>query len=339
METNHCDTNQLDYDSHLPPRKRLLAGFKKLNSNSNGSSSSPSPSHFASSSSTSNSNGSSSSASTHVQTRLDNLLASRFDNDQNHQSPEELVEAARSAAALAVKAAKAARAMANEKALISAKAIAAAKRALELVDSFPKEAMAVVSADCKERSFKKNKQKKHVPVELLYSKGQLRDDEEDLAHRVLRNGSGFAENGQGNKKQKKDKTVVDGGSSSIVTVSMNDIDGVVDSDSSFEGLESKRKASEALKPDEADSTPGKDKEEEESNSLGKRRGRVKPKKLPLSICNSRDQENGTSSSASPLPVAQPWEDGVIPVIPGSSSWKCQDLKAPECVKQNKAVRS
>lgn len=329
------EMNQLDCDSHLPPRKRLLAGFKRLNGSS--SSSSPSPSAFASSSSASNSNGSSSSsASTNVQTHLDNLLASRYSiNDQN-QSPEELVEAARSAAALAVKAAKAARAIANEKALISAKAIAAAKRALELVESFPQEAMS--ADDCKERSLKKNKQKKHVPVDFLYSKAQLRrDEEDDLAPRldraidnkyprVLRS---CVENGQINKKHKKNKNVVEVGSSS-----MNDIAGVVDSDSSYEGLVLNRKASKAaLEPDEADSTPGKDKTEEESNSLGKRRGRVKLKKLPLSVCNSRGQENGSSSAAQ-----QP-ESGVIPIKQGSSSWKCQDIKAPECGKQSKAVRS
>ncbi|EOA16980.1 hypothetical protein CARUB_v10005212mg [Capsella rubella] len=333
MEMNPCDTNQLDSDSHLPPRKRLLAGFKKLNSNANGSS----PCDFASSSSTSNSNGSSS-ASTDVQTHLDNLLASRFNNDQN-QSPEELVEATRSAAALAVKAAKVARAIANEKALISSKAIAAAKRALELVDSFPKEA----TPDCKERSPKKNKQKKHVPVELLYSKGKLRGEEDDLARRlhraidsyprVLRTYSDFEENGQRYKKHKKNKNVVEGGSSSIiVTGSMKDIAGVVDSDSSYEGLEIAR----SNRDEEANSTLMKEKAGEESSSLSRRRGRVKLKKLPLSICNSRNQENGTPSTSTPLPVAQPQEDGVIP---GSSSWKCQDLKAPECAKQNKAVRS
>ncbi|CAF2067680.1 hypothetical protein Bca4012_086500 [Brassica carinata] len=226
------ETDQLDSDSHLPPRKRLLAEFKKLNGSS------------SSSSSTSNSNRSSSSASTDVYTHLDDLLASRFNNDQN-KSPEELAEAARSAAASAVKAAKTARAVANEKALISAKAIAAAKRALELVDSFPKEAM----SDCKER--------KHVPLHhLYYSKGEFRDEEEeeedltlrlhravDKRHttKVLGTRSSFEENGQINKKQK-----------------MIDVAGVVDSIP----------------------TPGK----EESNSLGRRRrGRVKLKKLSLSI--------------------------------------------------------
>lgn len=264
------ETNQLDSDSHLPPRKRLLAGFKRLNSNGNNGSSSP-PLAFTSSSSTSNSNGSSSSASTDVHTHLDDLLAYRFNNDHN-QSPEELAEAARSAAALAVKAAKTAREVANEKALVSAKAIAAAKRALELVDSFSREEM---TDDSKERrrsppnpNPKKNKQKKHVPLQHLYSKAdELRDEEEYLAsrlhHRAIDNS--YPKVLGINKKQK--------------TGTMDDVAGVVDSDSSYERLESNRE--EAFKPDEVDwiPTPGK----EESNSLGRRRGRVKLKKLPLSI--------------------------------------------------------
>ncbi|KAF2550769.1 hypothetical protein F2Q68_00037878 [Brassica cretica] len=214
-----------------------------IGSSSSSSSSSPSAA-LASSSSTSNSIGSSSSSAS----------TSRFHSVQN-QSPEEIVEAARSAAALAVKAAKAARAIANEKALISSKAIAAAKRALELVDSFPKEAM----ADCKE--------KKHVSVDNLYSK--------DLAFRLQR--------------------AIERRSS--VTGYVNGIAGVVDSDSSYDGLESNRKA---FKPDEVDwiRTPGKEKAEEQ------RRGRVKLKKFPLSIRDSTDQENGVSS-LSPVPVAQP----------------------------------
>lgn len=266
------EMSQLDSDLRLPPRKRLLAGYMKLNGIGSSSSSSTPPSPaFPSSSSTSNSIGSSSSSAS----------TSRFHSVQN-QSPEEHVEAARSAAASALKAAKAARALANEKALISSKAIAAAKRALELVDSFPKEAMA---ADCKE--------KKHVSLDHLSSKGELRryEETEDLARRlqraidrrypkVLR--AREENDGQINKKQKMNKTVVD-------------------SDSSYDGLESYR----TFKHPEVDSipTPGKEKAEEQ------RRGRVKLKKFPLSICNSTDQENGIS------------------------------CMSPECVKQNKAVRS
>ncbi|KAL0739476.1 hypothetical protein Bca4012_015686 [Brassica carinata] len=304
------EMSQLDSDLRLPPRKRLLAGYMKLNGIRSSSSSSSTSPFASSSSSTSNSIGSSSSSTS--------ASTSRFRSVQN-QTPEELVEAARSAAASAVKAAKAARALANEKALISSKAIAAAKRALELVDSFPKEAM----ADCKEK-------KKHVSLDHLSS--------EDLARRLQRAidrrrypkvlGT-LEENGHINKKLKMNKTEVDDGSK--VTSYMNGIASVADSDSSYDGLESNRKA---FKPDEVDSipTPGKEKAEEQ------RRGRLKLKKFPLSICHSTDQENGISF-VSPMPVAQPQDDGVVPLVQGSSSRKCQDLKAPECVKQNKAVRS
>ena len=268
------EMSQLDSDLRLPPRKRLLAGYMKLNGiGSSSSSSSTSPSAaLASSSSTSNSIGSSSSSAS----------TSRFHSVQN-QSPEELVEAARSAAALAVKAAKAARAIANEKALISSKAIAAAKRALELVDSFPKEAM----AGCKE--------KKHVSVDNLSSKDLACRLQRAIERRYPKVLAIREENGQINKKQKMNKTVADGGSS--VTGYVNGIAGVVDSDSSYDGLESNRKA---FKPNEVDwiRTPGKGKAEEQ------RRGRVKLKKFPLSICDSTDQENGVSS-LSPVPVAQP----------------------------------
>lgn len=310
------EMSQLDSDLRLPPRKRLLAGYMKLNGIRSSSSSSTSP-FASSSSSTSNSIGSSSSSTS--------ASTSRFRSVQN-QSPEELAEAARSAAASAVKAAKAARAIANEKALISSKAIAAAKRALELVDSFPKAAM----ADCKEK-------KKHVSVDHSSPEGELRYETEDLARRLQRAMDRRypkvlgtrEENGQINKKQKMNKTGVESGIR--VTSYMNGIASVADSDSSYDGLESNKKASKAFKPDEVDSipTPGKEKGEEQ------RRGRVKIKKFPLSICNSTtDQENGISC-VSPVPL----DDGVVHVMPGSSSRKCQDLKAPECVKQNKAIRS
>ncbi|CAF1706506.1 BnaC03g74570D [Brassica napus] len=234
MATNGCDVNQLDSNLLLPPRKRLLAGFKKQNSNG------------SSSSSTSYSNGSSSSASTVVQTHLDSLLTS-------HQSPSP--EELKATAALAVKIAKAARAAANEKAIIASKAVAAAKSALELFASFPAETV-------KER---KNKQKKHVPVHFLYSK------DEDLARRLnqaIKN-SPRVLTGHRNKKLK-----------SVATYE-NDVAGVVDSDTSTDD-------------DEVDRTRvnGKEKTGEGSSSLGKRRGRVKLKKLPLSMCASKDQENG-----------------------------------------------
>ncbi|KAL0677220.1 hypothetical protein Bca4012_005201 [Brassica carinata] len=246
MATNGCDVNQLDSNLLLPPRKRLLAGFKKQNSNG------------SSSSSTSYSNGSSSSASTVVQTHLDNLLTS-------HQSPSP--EELKATAALAVKIAKAARAAANEKAIIASKAVAAAKSALELFASFPAETV-------KER---KNKQKKHVPVHVLYSK------DEDLARRLnqaIKN-SPRVLTGHRNKKLKSVATYENSGAISSTMYDGNDVAGVVDSDTSTDD-------------DEVDRTRvnGKEKTGEGSSSLGKRRGRVKLKKLPLSMCASKGQENG-----------------------------------------------
>ncbi|CAH8353643.1 unnamed protein product [Eruca vesicaria subsp. sativa] len=264
MATNGCDVNQLDSDLLLPPRKRLLAGFKKQNSNG---SSSPSP-PLPSSSSTSYSNGSSS-ASIVVQTHLDNLLTSQLNDDQS-RSPEEL----KAAAALAVKIAKAARAAANEKAIIASKAVAAAKSALQLFASFPAETV-------KERSPRKNKQKKHVPVHVLYSK------DEDLVHRLDRaiNNSPRVLTGHRNKKLKSVATYENRTVTSSTMYDGHDVAGVVDSDTSTD--------------DEVDRirVNGKVKTREESSSLGKRRGRVKLKKLDLSICASKDQENGTITNS------------------------------------------
>ncbi|CAG7900760.1 unnamed protein product [Brassica rapa] len=269
-------TNACDADTLLPPRKRLLAGFKKQNSNG--------------SSSTSYSDGSSSSASTDVQTHLDNLLSSQLNDDNHGRSPEELAQASKATAALAAKIAKAARAAANEKAFIASKAVAAAKSALELFASFPAET-------AKERSPRKNKQKKHVPVHVLYSKGVA---DEDLARRLNRaiDNSPRVLTGHRNKKQKSvASTMYDG----------HDVAGVVDSDTSTDDEIDRTRVNKKVLL--CDDNALKEKTGEGSgSSLGKRRGRVKLKKLALSKCASKDQENGIITK-SPLagssnPLAQ-----------------------------------
>ncbi|KAJ4889103.1 hypothetical protein Rs2_28851 [Raphanus sativus] len=252
-------TNACDADTLLPPRKRLLAGFKKQNSNG--------------SSSTSYSDGSSSSASTDVQTHLDNLLTSQL-NDDNGRSPEELAQASKATAALAAKIAKAARAAANEKAFIASKAVAAAKSALELFASFPAET-------AKERSPRKYKQKKHVPVHVLYSKGVA---DEDLARRLNRaiDNSPRVLTGCRNKKQKSvASTMYDG----------HDVAGVVDSDTSTDDDVDRTRVNKKVLL--CDDNALKEKTREGSSSLlGKRRGSVKLKKLALSMCASKGQANG-----------------------------------------------
>nr|VDC95692.1 unnamed protein product [Brassica rapa] len=240
-------TNACDADTLLPPRKRLLAGFKKQNSNG--------------SSSTSYSDGSSSSASTDVQTHLDNLLSSQLNDDNHGRSPEELAQASKATAALAAKIAKAARAAANEKAFIASKAVAAAKSALELFASFPAETA---------------KERLNRAI--------------DNSPRVL--------TGHRNKKQKSvASTMYDG----------HDVAGVVDSDTSTDDEIDRTRVNKKVLL--CDDNALKEKTGEGSgSSLGKRRGRVKLKKLALSKCASKDQENGIITK-SPLagssnPLAQ-----------------------------------
>nr|GMC67484.1 uncharacterized protein LOC109180617 [Ipomoea batatas] len=125
MEANVCDVNHLDADVLLPPRKRLLAGLKKQNSDVN--SYTPSPS-----------TASSSSTGSEFDTRLNNLLRSHL--SKPGLSNEEIIETSRLAAVEAAKVAKAARAAAEEKAAKAARAVSAAKNALELVANINKEA-------------------------------------------------------------------------------------------------------------------------------------------------------------------------------------------------------
>ncbi|KAL1207200.1 hypothetical protein V5N11_036364 [Cardamine amara subsp. amara] len=261
MATN---VNQLESDLLLPPRKRLLAGYKKQNSMFiNGGDQS-----VASSSSTTTSN--SSSASTDVQTHLDNLLRSQL-NDQS-QSPEELVHSSKATAALAANAAKAARAKANEKAMIASKAVAAAKNALELFASFPSQAVG-----SKEKSPKKNKQKKHVPVQLFYSNGVADEDLSRRLNRVMNDCSGH--------RNKKQKSLVTYENSSVTSTMYDGVDvaGVVDSDSSVD--------------EEVDRTRVNGKLLLCDNPVKEKTGlRVKLKLLPLSMCASKDQENGITKS-------------------------------------------
>ncbi|KAH0970951.1 hypothetical protein GBA52_023107 [Prunus armeniaca] len=148
--------------SYCLHEKRLLAGLKKQSPDGDGSSWLSLVASSASASASASASSSSSPSSSEFNTRLNNILSSHNPN----LSPEELVEISNSAAAAAAKAAEDARAAAEEKAGIAAKAVAAAKSALELVASFSED------VGCKEKYLKKNKLKKHVPVQLLYKKYQ-----------------------------------------------------------------------------------------------------------------------------------------------------------------------
>lgn len=161
MEGNACDdVDHLDSDVILPPRKRLLAGLKK-HSDINPCNPSPPVDDIM---------------GFEFDIRLNNLL--KFHSDGCNHSIEEIAEASRVAAVEAVKLAKAARAIAEEKAAKAAEAMAAAKNAIKLVGTFSDEVTAI------DEYSKKNKMKKHVPVQTLYNKSNgtknCRTDE-DLA--------------------------------------------------------------------------------------------------------------------------------------------------------------
>ncbi|KAG5245375.1 hypothetical protein OIU77_019092 [Salix suchowensis] len=388
MEANICDINHLDADVLLPPRKRLLAGFKKQNSDGDGASRPP----IVASSSSSASPPSPSppsppsptpcSPSSEFQTRLNNLLCSRL-NISHSLSPEQVVEASQSAAEAAVKAAEAARAAAQEKAIIAAKAVSAARSALALVASFPEEAAS------KDKFLKKNKLKKHVQVQLLYKKHQpvenFRDDEK-LArklHRVMNSSPRISKNssssdlkgGHRNKKLKSspssERTRVSNGNTMFgenppLFCNGHAIAGELDSDDSIQEARPSIPDEKALKYEktghldidnwEAESSHSKEKNRGDPGSPSKKRGRLKLKKLPLSICNSKDQSNPKEGS---LPKTLPLNDKTMgnpttrskhlfPMEPSSGTlaqieptpmWKCQEFKAPACIKQNKVVQS
>lgn len=365
MEANICDTNHLETDVLLPPRKRFLAGFKKQSSNCNGVvdqpmaavPSPPSPSPSASSSTCS--------PSRDYNSHLNKLLSSHQDNAD--LSPEEMLEASRATARAAAKAAEAARATAEEKAEIAAKAVAAAKSALDLVASFNEETAS------KDRYLKKNRIKKHVPVQLLYKKhgpfGSHRTDE-DLArrlHQVMNSSPRISKNGsssqwKGHKHKRPEsfppyekEKFTNGG---IAPSSSNGyaVAGVIDSEDSTPEASVKEDETEAkyekfrrpeLGNGEAESSLSK--VTEDTYSPSKKRGRVKLKTVPLSICYpkediatktppSTEKKIGVPTPRSkPLLSLEPSSNGVISVE-APPVWKCQEFKAPACIKQNKVMQ-
>ncbi|RDX87166.1 hypothetical protein CR513_31402, partial [Mucuna pruriens] len=363
---NVCDVNHLDADVLLPPRKRLLAGLKKQSSDGDAVAS---PSLVVASCVTV-SEAASSSYPSEFEARLKNLLSSNSNNP--NLTPEEVVEASKAAAVAAARAAKAARAAAEEKAEVAAKAVAAAKRALDLVASFSEDAVS-----SKERNLKKNKLKKHLPVHLLYKKYQPIENcgtDEELArklHRAMNSSPRISKNSPNSEskgsKHKKPKT-----SSSFEITEVSDarmafgqdclslnnghaVMGKVDSEGSIQEVCSSKEDKKGFRYDrssqmeidngEAESSQSKEKNLEDLSSIGRKRGRVKLKKLPLSICSSKDRaytKEGVRGRSTPLtemntsnhPVVniplfpmEPSTDRVMP-IEAASTCKCQEFKAP-----------
>ncbi|KAI4314657.1 hypothetical protein L6164_027545 [Bauhinia variegata] len=374
---NSCNVNQSDADVLLPPRKRLLAGLKKQSSDGDAAAS---PSTFAASSVTVSevASSSSSSFSREFDTRLKRILSSHSNNP--NLTPEEIVEASKTAAVAAAKAVEAARAAAEEKAAKAAKAIATAKNALELVASFSEDATS------KEKYLKRNKLQKHLPVQLLYKKYQPVENcwtDEELArklHRAMNSSPRISKNSPESKgnKHKRPKscssfeiTEVSGtgvalGQDCLSLCNGHAAAGKIDSDGSIQEVSSGKEDKKGGRYDkssqmeisngEAESSQSKEKNCEDIPPSGKKRGRVKLKKLPLSICTSKDRAqpkeelkarsppltemNTGNHSAGNLPMfpVEPPTERAMP-IETTSMWKCQELKPPACIKQNKVVQS
>ena len=371
-----CDVNQLDADVLLPPRKRLLAGLKKQSPDGDVTAW---PSPVAASCVTDVASPSSSSFPSEFEAQLKHLLSCHSSNP--NLTPEEVVEASKTAAIAATKAAEAARASAEEKAAIAAKAVAVAKSALDLVSSFSEEAVS------KERNMKKNRLKKHLPVQLLYKKYQpiehCRTDEElarklhramNSSPRISKNSPNSDSKGSKHKKPKSSSSleITEGSDAGMAfgqdCLSLNNghaIAGKIDSEGSIQEVSSSKKDKKGSKYDrstqieiehgEAESSQSKQKNSEDLSPIGKKRGRVKLKKLPLSICTSKDraqpkeETRARSSSLNemntethpvdiPLFTVEPSTERMIPIEP-TSLRKCQEFKAPACIKRNKVVLS
>lgn len=372
---NHLDGNQYDTDVLLPPRKRLLAGYKKQSSES--PSPSPSPSQC-------NHENLPSCHLNEFDARL-SILLKTYKNGSK-LSPEEIAEAAGSAAAAASEAAHTAKAAAEEKAALAAKAVAAAKSALHLVASIS------VEAGSKDKNSKKNKLKKHVPVQLLYKKYQPVEncqEDEELArklHHAMNSSPRISKHspdsdGNSQRMSKKSKRSPSDGKSVVQNGKrmkegklpyMKDGDAVggeMDSEQSDEASYTVKVDDSASKSSKSDRMEAYKMEAESSHSkerivgndicsIGRKRGRVKQKKLPLSICSFKDQVNpkedltsscwmlarapvdkssGNDISFSEMTPAAP-PDGHVSVA-RAPTWKCQDLKVPNCIEQNKVVQS
>jgi hypothetical protein len=303
----------------------------------------------------------SASPSTEIDAHVNELLNSHTKNP--NLSLEELVEVSKTAAASAIKAARALRAAADKKAAIAAKAMAAAKSALELVAFFNEEAAA-----SKERFSKK---KKHVPVQHLYKKHRPLENcssraDEELAHRLHRtiNSSPRISKTHSRSHHKANKKLKSSSTSTSERIAVPKGVLIVRPRVSISNGHSLAGSSESEDSDrvekvrqlygEAESSRSKEKTWEESFTPSRKRGRVKLKKLPLSVCSIKDQvspkektiirsshplnENPTANNV-PLFSLEPTKDGFMPVE-ATPFWKYKELNAsPACVKQNKVMQS
>ncbi|KAL8134145.1 uncharacterized protein LOC141712814 isoform X2 [Apium graveolens] len=350
MEANLSDGNNLDADVLLPPRKRLLAGLKKQNFDGR----SHMPSTFV------------------VSGKFDILLSNLLESHMN-KSPEEIMEDSRSAVETANKVAKAARAVAENKAEVAAKAMAAAKSALDLFAIMPE-------TSSREKYMRKNKMKRQVPVNILFNKKQRVEHDAELArdlHRAINSSPRTVKTSSiPDLKSVEHKRLVkslslqklkynNGGPSPPVSNGNGQTDKLY-SYGSAQGAYDYRIDENISKLDKADQSKmtdrvssfygGKMKESmEDPVSFCRKRGRIKQKKLLLSICSFRDQEkpneqlkhksealsdgnvNKDTASNNNLLYVGP-AGGSAMSYDRSTTWKYKEFHGPAIIKQHKVMQ-
>lgn len=331
MDTNRWDiNNHLDADSLLPPRKRLLAGLKRNNSDVK------CPTHSTPNGTVDESNAQS-----------DSSMKALLNNP--HSSYEEIIKASRITAKIAV----AARANAEEKAAKAARAVTAAKNALELVSAITEKVSLAEKYDRRSKS-------KNVQALRSRNKGWANANsngtDEELARklhqainsspRILKNSpvtdtknhkhkkvKGFALYGKAvidcnvEKDQPSAATKLEGSINKPGMVMMDALKPCEDHQLSDE----KHRASEGHSEREVLDLKGK--HGESLDSFAKKRGRPKLKKLPLSIFSSKEEGRDRNY------VEDTVNSRLTPVERSSSMWICQSLNASADVKLNKIAQS
>ncbi|KAI5683950.1 hypothetical protein M9H77_05178 [Catharanthus roseus] len=387
MENNNSDANHLDADVLLPPRKRLLAGLKRQNSDVN--SSTPS---------TSNVGGID--FNTRMNNLLKSHLGNpNLSNEEIVEASRltaiEAAKAARVARAVAEeKAAKAVKAVAAAKSALElvASIEESANRERYLKKNKMKKHVAVQtlynkpkgSYSC--RTDEELARKLHRAINSSPRISQNASASDSKRHKKLKGASypekAAAKQGattlEGNQSLASNgdgvvADIVDHGCS-LEEAYMDKVDLNIPKFNKSDGV--RMNSEQVLKSNKSDQSnmedeeggivvldDEKDDEDDDDSSIGRKRGRMKQKKLPLSICSNRDQVspkediiksknlpstgggsrsiNATTSTSKSLFNVGPSGagDSVIPVERTSSLWKCQSFKAPACVKQNKVMQS
>ncbi|KAL3525169.1 hypothetical protein ACH5RR_013541 [Cinchona calisaya] len=381
MESNTCDINHLDADVLLPPRKRLLAGLKRQNSDLNPQT----PTSYCN-------------VGSEFDNRVNNLMKSRLSNPNlsNEEIVEAsrlaAIEAAKAAQAARAnaeeKAAKAVKAVAAAKSALEL--VATVSEEIDNGEKYLKknkmkkhvQVQALYNKPRGTQTWKTDEELARKLHRAINSsprilKNTSTSDSKSHKHKKLKRSSSFEKTGVNN-----------GGTVHVNQPSIsngNGIAGGMDRDGSVQDgvtrvdlnipkfnkadgrkMESreklKRSKSDILIKEngEPDTVHLRMKVGEDDNSgLGQKRGKIKQKKLPLSICSIRDlgnpkedlkskslsstdnnrnkvnEPNGTSKS---MFSVGPSSESVMPVE-RTSIWKCQAFKAPACVKQNKVMQS